>query len=124
MTDKLQVKEHLRNEALYRPLYEPSPGREWKRRLLYQHILHRQLKVALWERPHFLKQFVCISVPIICIALVFTSYFGFIRPEHWFESIIPVVSLDIPPIGLKEVLTFVAIVNALTFIIRKRLFAL
>jgi hypothetical protein len=124
MTDKLQVKEHLRNEALYRPLSEPSLGREWKRRLFYQHTLHRQLKAALWERPHLLKRFVCIGVPIICIALVFASYFGFIQPEHWFESIIPVVSLDVPPIGLKEALAFVAIVNALTFIIRKRLFAL
>ena len=124
MTDKLQVREHLRNEALYRPLSEPSPGGEWKRRLFYQHTLHKQLKAALWERPHLLKRFVCIGVPIICIALVFTWYFGFIHPEHWFENIVPVVSFDVPPIGLKEIFVFVAIVNGLTFIIRKRVFAL
>jgi len=124
MTDKLQVKEHLRNDALYRPLSEPSPGGEWKRRLFYQHTLHKQLKAALLERPPLLKQFVCIGVPVICIALVFTSYFGFIHPERWFENIVPVVSFDVPPVGLKEVFVFVAIVNGLTFIIRKRVFAL
>ena len=144
MTDKLLVKEHLRNEALYRPLSEPSLSEEWKRRLFYQHTLHKQLKAALWERPHFLMQFVRIGVPIICIALVFTSYFGLFHPERWFESIVPLLSafksivprlslfdnivprlsLDVPPIGLIEVLVFVAIVNALTFIVRKRFFAL
>ena len=124
MTDKLQVREHLRNEALYRPLSEPSPVREWKRRLFYQHALHEQLKATLWEEPHLLKQFVRIGVPVICIALVFTSYFGFIHPERWIENIVPFVSFDVPPIGLKEVFVFVAIVNGLTFIIRKRLFAL
>ena len=144
MTYKLQVKEHLRNEALYRPLPEPSLNEEWKRRLFYQHTFHKQLKAALWERPHLLQRFVCIGVPIICIALVFTSYFGFIDPERWFEDIIsqlsffenivpvtsffenivPLLSLDVPPIGLIEVFVFVAIVNGLTFIIRKRLFAL
>ena len=144
MTDKLQVREHLRNEALYRPLSKPSLDGEWKRRLFYQYTLNEQLKAALWERPHLLKQFVCIGVPIICIAFVFTSYFGFIHPERWFENIVPLLSsfeksiplltfyekivpllsLDVPPIGLIEVLVFVAIVNALTFIIRKRLFAL
>ena len=144
MVSKLQVKEHLRNEALYRPLSESSPRREWKSRLFYQHTLHEQLKAALWERPHLLKQFVSIGVPIICIALVLTSYFGFIHPERWFENIIPplssfdktvplltfyenilpLLSLDVPPIGLMEVLVFIAIVNALTFITRKRLFGL
>jgi len=124
MKETLPVKEHLRNEALYQPLSEPSLSEEWKRRLFYQHTLHRQLKAALWERPHFLKRFVCISVPVICIALVFTSYFEFIHPIHWFESIVPVMSFDVPPIGLKEVLIFVAIVNALTFVIKERLFVL
>jgi hypothetical protein len=134
MTDKLQVEEHLRNEALYRPLSEPSLNGEWKRRLLYQHTLHGQLKAALWERPHLIKRFVCIGVPILCIALVFTSYFGLIYPEHWFEYIVPLLSpfenivtslsLDVPPMGLKEVLVFVAIVNGLTFVIRKRGFLL
>lgn len=144
MTDKLQVKEHLRNEALYRPLSEPSLNEEWKRRLFFQHTLQKQLKSALLEKPHLLKPFVIIGVPILCIALVFASYFGLIHPERWFESIfprlnifesivsflsffentVPLLSPDVPPIGLKEVLVFVAIVNALTFIIRKRLFAL
>ena len=134
MTDKLQVREHLRNGVLYRPLSEPSPGGEWKRRLFYQHTLHKQLKAAFLERPLLLKQFVCIGVPVICIALVFASYFGLINPERWFENIVsllaffqnivPLLSLDVHPIGLKEVLVFVAIVNALTLIIRKRLFAL
>jgi hypothetical protein len=144
MTDKLLVKEHLRNEALYRPLSEPSLNEEWKRRLFYQHALNEQLKAALWERPLLLRQFIRIGVPIICIVLVFTSYFRFIDPERWFEyivprlsffentvpvtrfieNIVPRLSLDLPPIGLMEVLVFVAIVNALTFTIRKRLFAL
>ncbi len=144
MTDKLQIKEHLRNETLYRPLSERSLSEEWKRRLFYQHTLHQQLKAALWERPHLLKQFVCIGVPILCIALLVASYFEFIHPERWIESIVPALSffekivplltffenivalpsLDVPPIGLLEVLVFVAIVNALTFIVRKRLFAL
>jgi hypothetical protein len=134
MTETLPVKEHLRNEALYRSLSEPSLSEEWKRRLFSQYTLHEQLRAALWERPHFLKRFVCIGVPIICIALVFTSYFGFIDLESWFEGIVPILSLfeniapildlEVPSIGLKEVFIFVAIVNALTFIIRKRVFAL
>lgn len=134
MTDKLLVKEHLRNEALYRPLSEPSLNEEWKRRLFYQHTLNEQLKAALRERPYFLMQFVLIGIPIICIALVFASYFGFIHLENWFENIVPLFtffenivelpSIDVPPIGLIEVLVFVAIVNALTFIVRKRFFAL
>jgi hypothetical protein len=144
MTDKLQVKEHLRNETLYRPLFNPSPGMEWKRRLFYQHTLHRQLKAALWERPRLFKPFVCIGIPVICIVFVIVSYFEFIHPEYWngnivpalsfcekivplltfFENIVALPSLDVPPIGLLEVLVFVAIVNALTFIVRKRLFAL
>lgn len=134
MTDKLQVKEHLRNETLYRPLSEPSLSEEWKRRLFDQHTLCQQLKAALWERPRLFKPFVCIGVPIICIAIIFASYFEFINPERWIENIVPALSffenivtlpsLDVPPIGLLEVLVFIAVVNALTFIVRKRLFAL
>jgi hypothetical protein len=120
MTDRLRVKEHLRNEALYRPLREPLLSEEWKYRLLYQHTLRIQLKATLWERPHLLKRFVCIGLPILCIAHAFTWYFGFIQPERWFENIIPILRFDVPPIGLKEVFLFVAIVNGLTFIIRKR----
>jgi hypothetical protein len=58
------------------------------------------------------------------MAVVFTWYFGFIQPERWFENIIPVLRFDVPPIGLKEVFLFVAIVNGFTFIIRKRAFVL
>jgi hypothetical protein len=134
MTDKLQVKEHLRNETLYRPLFEPSLSEEWKRRLFYQHTLCQQLKTALWERPRLFKPFVYIGIPIVCVALIFASYFELLHPERWIENIVPLLtffekivtlpSLDVPPIGLLEVLVFVAIVNALTFIVRKRLFAL
>jgi hypothetical protein len=144
MTDILQVKEHLRNETLYRPLSEPSLNEEWKRRLFDQHTSRQQLKAALCERPRLFKPFVYIGIPVICIAIIFASYFEFIHPERWIENIVPALSffeknvplltffekivtlpsLDVPPIGLLEVLVFVAIVNALTFIVRKRFFAL
>lgn len=144
MKETLPVKEHLLNRALYQSLSERSLNEDWKRRLFYQHTLHQQLKAALWERPHSLKRFVCIGVPILCIALLIASYFEFIHPERWirniihalsffekivslltfFENIVALPSLDVPPIGLLEVLVFVAIVNALTFIVRKRLFTL
>jgi hypothetical protein len=120
MTDRLQIKDHLRNGVLYRPVTEPSPGGEWKRRLLRQHALRQQLQTALREKSRFPKGFVCIGVPILCITLAFSLYFGFIHPEHWLENIIPVVNFDIPPIGLKEALVFVAIVNGLTLLVRKR----
>ena len=124
MTDKLQVKEHLRNGALYRPLSDPSLGGEWKRRLLYQHALNQQLKAALWESPHLLRQFICIGVPIVCIALAMASYFGLIHPKGWAEIIVPDAIYNVPPIGLKEVFVFIALVNGLTLLVRKRAFLL
>ena len=124
MTEKLQVKEHLRNDALYRPLTESSLGGEWKRRLFHRHALNQQLKAALLERSRLPKRFIRIGVPILCTAFAFAVYFGWIHPEHWHEYIVPVVNLDIPPIGLKETLIFVAIVNGLTLLIRKRAYLL
>jgi hypothetical protein len=124
MTDKLQVKEHLRNGALYRPVAEPSPGAEWKRRLFYQHTSHQQLKAALQERPRLLKRFICIGIPILCITLAFAVYIGFVHPESWFKNLVPVVHFDVPPMGLKETLIFIAVANGLTLFIRKRAFTL
>ena len=120
MTHKLQVKEHLRNSALYRPLSEPSLDGEWKCRLFYRRTVHSQLKVVLRKRSRLPKPFICIGVPILYIAFSFAIYFGLIHPEHWYENIIPIANFDIPPIGLKETLIFVAIVNGLTFLVRKR----
>lgn len=124
MTYKLQVKEHLKNDVLYHPLDKPSLSGDWKRKLFYQHTLHQQLKYALQEKNPILKMFVCISVPIICISLAFAAYFGIIHPEHWFENIVPILQFNVPPIGLKEIIVFVAIVNGLTLLIRKRTFLL
>lgn len=122
MTHKLQVKEHLRNGALYQPVTEPSLGEEWKRQLFFQHFMHRQLKAALQERKRFHKGFICIGIPILCVLFIFAAYFGYIYPEHWFENIALVVNFYIPQIGLKEILVFIGIVNGLTFFIKKRVF--
>jgi len=124
MTHKLQVKEHLRNGALYQSLPETSPSGEWKRRLFDQHTMHSQLKAALQDKPRLLKRFFCIGIPVICITLVFAAYFGFIHTEHWYENIVQVINYDIPPMGLKEVFIFIAVVNGLTFFVKKRAFAL
>jgi hypothetical protein len=118
MAHKLPVKEHLRNSALYRPVSEPLPGEEWKRRLSYQRSVNRELKAALQERNHLYKLFVYIGVPIACIA--FAVYSGLLNPANWFENIVPIVKFDLPPIGLKETLVFIAVVNGLTFLTRKR----
>jgi hypothetical protein len=122
MTHKLPVKEHLRNAALYRPLTEPSPGTEWKRRLLRQYSMHKQLNHALDVKTGILRLPVCIVVPIACLFLVFAAYFGFLPLGQWFENIISTDVLNIPPIGLKEIFVFAAMVNGLTFLIRKRAF--
>jgi len=124
MTHKLQVKEHLRNGALYQSLSETSLSVEWKCRLFDRHTMQRQFKAALQYKSHFLKRFVCIGIPIICITLVFAAYFGFIHTEHWYENIVQVINFDISPMGLKEVLIFIAVVNGLTFLIKKRAFTL
>ncbi len=120
MTDKLQVKEHLRNNALYRPVDEPSPGEEWKRRLFRRYAKRQQLQDALRERSRLSKGFVCIGVPVLGIILAFALYFGWIPTEHWLEGVVPAVNFDIPPIGLQEALIFAAIVNSLTLLVRKR----
>jgi hypothetical protein len=124
MADKLPVKAHLRNGALYQSRIESSPGEDWKRRLLFQYSMHKQLKAFLTERNRLLKRFVYIGMPVACIALVFAAYFGFLPPADWPTNLIPVVDFSFPPIGLKEILVFAAVVDGLTFIIRKRLFAL
>jgi len=121
MTHKLPVKEHLRNAALYRPLTEPSIGREWKRRLLRQYSMNKQLNDALHVKIGIFKLPVCIVVPIACLSLVFAAYFGFLPLGQWFENIISTIDVSaIPPIGLKEIFVFAALVNGLTFLIRKR----
>jgi hypothetical protein len=124
MTNKLAVKEHLRNAALYQPLTEPSPGMEWKHRLLRQYSMDKQLNAFLAGNG-ILKWPVCITVPIACLSLVFATYFGFLPLEQWFKDII--ISIDVlkvPPIGLKEIFIFAALVNGLTFLVRKRTFFL
>jgi hypothetical protein len=120
MEHQLPVKEHLRNSALYRPVSEPLLSEEWKRRLFYQHSINRQLKTALQERNHIFKFFVYIGVPIACMAFAFAVYSGLLNPATWFENVVSIVNFDIPPIGLKETLVFIAVVNGVTFLTRKR----
>ncbi|MBN2242099.1 MAG: hypothetical protein JW793_05370 [Acidobacteria bacterium] len=120
MTDKLPLKEHLRNAALYRPVTESSTGGEWKRRLLLQYGMSRQINDALKTRTGMLKWFVCIGIPVACIALALAVYFGCIQPELWLDGIGSMDYPDVPPVGLKEALVFIAVVNGLTFLIRKR----
>ena len=119
MTHELQVKEHLRNGALYRPLSEPSPDGKWKRRVFRQLMLRQQLKAALEEKLS--KKLVRIGVPVLCSAFAFAVYFGWIHPAGWFGALAANMNnLNIPPVGLKEALIYVAIVNGLTLLVRKR----
>ncbi len=122
MTDKLPVKEHLRNASLYRPVTEPSLIGNWKERLLRQYNMSKQINDALNVRIGMLKRFVYIGVPIACILFALTVYFGFIQPGDWLENTVSAIDWNIPPIGLKEVFIFVAAVNGLTFLVRKRAF--
>jgi hypothetical protein len=124
MTNRLQVKDHLRNGALYWPAAEPSPGGEWKRRLFRQHALCQQLQDALREKSRLPKLLVCIGVPVLCIAFAVVAYLELIHPEHWFDIIVPVVNFEMPPIGLKECLILIVIINGLTLLIRKRAYLL
>lgn len=124
MTHKLPVKDHLRNAALYRPLTEPSHGTEWKRRLLRQYGMQKQLNDALYAKPDFFKWAVCIVVPVTCLLFVFAEYFGFLHLGRWFENIMSIYALNVPPVGLKEIFVLAAVVNGLTFLIRKRTFFL
>jgi hypothetical protein len=120
MTDKLPVKEHLRNAALYRPAAESSPSREWKHRLLRQYDMSRQINNLLKTRTGTLQWFVCIGVPVACTVLAFAVYFGYMQPEDWVINIPAIEDWPLPRIGLKETLIFIAAVNVLTFLVRKR----
>jgi hypothetical protein len=118
--NKLQVKEHLRNGALYQDVTEFSLNQEWKRRLIRQYTLNNQLNAALQERDGFLKPLIYIGVPATCLLAVFAAYIGFIQPEQWLEKIVSFANFDIPPIGLKEIFIFSAVVDCLTLLIWKR----
>ena len=120
MTHKLQVKEHLRNSALYQSGAETSPSVGWKRRLFYRHSLNQQLGAALHERPRLFRRYICIGVPALAIAFAFAAYLGYIHPDFWFENIGRIVEVDIPPIGLKESLIFIALINGWTFFLLKK----
>ena len=124
MPKKLQVKMHLRNKTLYESVGVSSLSRDWKRKLFYQHALQQQLKNALKENPTFIKDTICLSAVFICFTLAIAASLGFIYPEHWhwLDNISRIVKYNYPPIGLKEILIFVIVVNGLTFIIRKRSF--
>lgn len=124
MTHELSVKEHLRNSMVYQPASVPVPGKEWKRRLLCRYSLNRQIKTALQERKRLIKWFVYVGVPVLCIAFSFTVYFELPPMENWIRNIEPILNFEIPPIGLKEVLIFIAAVNVLTFLSRKRIYSL
>lgn len=118
--NKLQVKEHLRNGALYQPVTESYLNQEWKRRLIRQYTLNHQLNAVLQERNGFLKPLVYIGVPVTCLLAVFATYVGLIQPEQWLEKIVSVAYFDIPPIGFKETFVFAAVVDCLTLLIWKR----
>ena len=123
MTDKLPVKEHLRNAALYQPAAEFSPGREWKHRLLRHYNMSMQINDTLYARTGMFKWLVYVGVPVVCVLLAFSVYFGFIPPGDWFENISSIKDWNIPPISLKEIFLFAAAVNGLTFLIRKQTFS-
>ena len=120
MTHKQPVKKHLRNATLYQPRAVPSYNADWKRRLLTQSSMQKQLKDVLYSKTSILKLPACIVIPIVCLILVFASYFGFLPMEQWFENIILKNAMNLPRIGLNEVLVFAAVVNGLTFLVMKR----
>lgn len=124
MANELQVKDHLRSQILYRPVAEHSLSEGWKRKLLYRHAFQQQLTKALQERHSSFRLFFCISIPLICLTLAFAVCFGLVHPEHWFESIVRIINLHVPPIGLKETFLFIIVVNGLTLLIRRRAFFL
>ena len=86
--------------------------------------MSRQINDALQTRTGLSKWLVFISVPVVCKILAFAVYFGFMPPGIWIERIGSIKDLKIPPIGLREVFVFIAAVNGLTLLIRKRLLAL
>lgn len=120
MAHKQPVKDHLRNAALYQPMAAPAYSADWKRRLFIQSSMQKQLNDVLYSKASILKLPACIVVPIVCLVLVFASYFGFLPMGQWFENIISKSALDLPTIGLNEVLVFAAVINGLTFLVMKR----
>ena len=124
MTDKLPVKEHLKNGALYCPSIESFPHMGWKQRLFCQYITSRQIKEALRTRSGISKWFIWIGVPLACILLMFAVYFEFLPLDQWRGILNSIENWNLPPIGLKEVFIFIVAVNGLTFLIRKKPFTL
>jgi hypothetical protein len=120
MTYELQVKEHLRNGALYRPLSEPLLSSEWKHRLFRQRMLRQQLEAALEERPRLFNKFVRVGTPVLCVAFTFAVFFGLINPAGWSETLVVEINNHVPFVGLKETFLFIAVVNGLTLLVRKR----
>ena len=123
MTQKLPLKEHLRNAALYQPLNVTPQSSEWKRRLINRYILDKQLNDATYSKISIIKMPLCITVPAVCLILVFASYFGVLPIGQWYENIILKNLLKVPPIGLKEILVLASVVNGLTFLVMKRKFS-
>jgi len=123
MTHKLPVKEHLRNAALYQSLNQPLHSSEWKRRLLNQYNMQKQLNDALHLKTSIFKLPICIVVPITCLFLVFATHFGLLPLGQWLVNVINIGSLSMIPIGLKEILIFAALVNGLTFLSMKQKFS-
>ena len=123
MTHKPQVREHLRNGALYGPASGPSPGGEWKRRLFRQRSMRNQLEAALRERHRSFKWLLYVGIPVTCVVLVSALYLGFLPLIPRIENMVPLADFHVPPIGLKEVLVFIAIVNGLTLLIKRRAFS-
>ncbi len=124
MTDRLQIKDHLRNEALYQSGAESSLGVEWKQRLIRRLMFNRQLAAALRERQSLFKPFVWMSIPLLSVFFSLASYLGYIHPERWHEDMAPALSAVATSVNPMEVLLLVAIVNGLAFLWHKRLFAL
>jgi hypothetical protein len=122
MADKLQVKEHLRNAALYQPLAESPLSEQWKRRLFRQYCFNRQLNTVLPERTGFFKWLLYFGPPVLCILLVFAAYFGFIQTGEWAKRVVRIANFAVPPIGLKEIFVFAVIINGLTLLVRKPMF--
>jgi hypothetical protein len=123
MTHKLTVKEHLGNAALYQPLVVAPYSSEWKHRLLNQYSINKQLNDVLYTKTSIIKMPACIILPIICLLFVFTSYSGFLPLGQWYENIISKDVLNLPAIGLKEILVFAAVINGVTFLSMKNKFS-
>ncbi len=88
--------------------------------MLRQYSILKQLENALHTKNSILKLSVCIFVPAACLILVFASYFGFLPLEHWVQNIKALGALEIPSIGLKEILVFAFTVEGLTFLKMRR----